>query len=234
MKKYQTFNESVQQSIIEADAMEMGAMLGYIFVDLEGKKVTTAYFESENDGVVYPLDATSELQVITQNNVGITYHRITGQDIYNRKNDSGNPLFAGMRALYKTGGNREMKEKNMVLVDVKELEEISLTLAESLGEDNPLVLTVDAMEELEKVIEKSTVHPVIDDAALRGIAEVLDTALNSCGPYSITKTLGVIERKEDITREEMLELILEDAMETIYKLVGEEDEEKKLTTHGNE
>lgn len=123
----------------------------------------------------------------------------------------------------KTGGNEEMNEKNMVLVDIKELKEISLTLAESLGEDSPVGLIVGAMEDLEKVIEKSRVHPVIDVVALRGIAEVLDIVLNSAGSSTITRKVEGIEQVEELSREEALEIHLEDALEGILGILGDRE-----------
>jgi hypothetical protein len=95
-----TINESMRDSIVELDAIERKAELGYIFVDLSMRgKVTAAYFEAKG-GYVHTLDPTSKLQVITSNEDGVSYYDITGQDIFDRKNDSGNPLFAGMNALY--------------------------------------------------------------------------------------------------------------------------------------
>ena len=95
-----TMNESMRDSIVELDAIERKAELGYIFVDLSMRgKVTAVYFEGKG-GYVHTLDPTSKLQVITSNEDGVSYYDITGQDIIDRKNDSGNPLFAGMNALY--------------------------------------------------------------------------------------------------------------------------------------
>jgi len=92
--------KTMNDSIIESDAIERKAELGYIFVDLSMRgKVTTAYFEAKG-GYVHTLDPTSKLQVITSNEDGVSYCDITGQDIIDRKNDSGKPLFAGMNALY--------------------------------------------------------------------------------------------------------------------------------------
>ncbi|WP_391123488.1 hypothetical protein [Psychrobacillus sp. L3] len=100
MKKYQTLSESMRESMIELDAMERKALAGFIFVDLSAEGgVTAAYFEDKS-GKVHSLDLASKLQVITTDENGVNYHDINGQDIFNRKNDSGGPLFAGMAALY--------------------------------------------------------------------------------------------------------------------------------------
>lgn len=99
MNNYKTIGESIQESIIEADAIERKAKVGFIFVDLtDEKKVTAAYFE-DREGNIQTLNPSSKLQVVTSNEDGIQYYDVSGQDIFERKNDMGNPLFAGMTAL---------------------------------------------------------------------------------------------------------------------------------------
>ena len=115
-----------------------------------------------------------------------------------------------------------MSKQNMVLVDKQELEKISINLSASLGEDDPTIFSIPAMSDLEKVIEDSTSYPVVDIVALRGIAEVLDKALNSSGPYTLQKREGTKEWKEEISRKEMLEYHIEDVIKSIYELVGNE------------
>lgn len=93
-----TISESMQESIIETHALEQNAIIGRIVVDRDGKEVQVAYFEDKTDKV-HPLDSSSKLQVVTFDEDSVNYHDISGQDIIDRKNDSGNPLYAGMVAL---------------------------------------------------------------------------------------------------------------------------------------
>lgn len=90
--------KSIQDSIIEIDAMQRKALVGFIFVDLNEDEVTAAYFE-DKEGNIHTLDSSSKLQVIISEEDGVKYHDIIGQDIFKRKNDMGDPLFAGMTAL---------------------------------------------------------------------------------------------------------------------------------------
>lgn len=99
MSKYKTIAESMQESTIEMDAMERKATVGFIFVDLtDSKEVSAVYFE-DKEGNTQRLSPSSRLQVVTSNEDGIQYFDVSGQDIFERKNDMGNPLFAGMTAL---------------------------------------------------------------------------------------------------------------------------------------
>ena len=115
----------------------------------------------------------------------------------------------------------------MVLVDKQELEKISINLCASLGEDDPTILSIPAMSDLEKVIEESISVPVINVVALKGVAEVLEQVLDAAGPHILTKRVGEAEWDEEITREKLLEFHIEHAIEIISELVGKEDENKK-------
>ena len=119
----------------------------------------------------------------------------------------------------------------MVLVNKMELEKISINLSVSIGEDDPTILAIDSMEKLEKVIEESITGPVIDVIALKGIAEVLELALNATGSAIMTKRFAGQEWSKDITHEEFLEFHIEHAIEAILNLVSDET---KNVTHGNE
>lgn len=93
-----TISESMQESNIEMYALGQNAIIGRIVVDMDGKEVQVAYFEDKSDKV-HLLQSSSKLEVVTFDEDGVNYHDISGQDIIDRKNDSGNPLFAGMTAL---------------------------------------------------------------------------------------------------------------------------------------
>lgn len=90
----------MRESLVQMDAAEQNAVTGFIFVDLsEEKEVEKIYFEADHDKKVYRLDAASKLQVVVSNEDGVNYHDISGQDIFDRKNDSQGPLYAGMKAI---------------------------------------------------------------------------------------------------------------------------------------
>lgn len=91
--------DSLKESIIDFDAMKRNATVGFIFVDLtDENEVTAAYFE-DKEGNVQTLDSSNKLQIVTTNEEGVQYYDISGQDIFEQKNDMNDPLFAGMTAL---------------------------------------------------------------------------------------------------------------------------------------